>query len=128
MLEDFQDFYRQHSEHWKERYGYKEAGPQLLLQAFLQKVVNGGGRTEQEHGLGRGRTDLLILWPQGSRVQRFVVECKVLRRSPASTMDEGTRQTAGCMDRCGADHLVLLDRENVRWEENLGPRIRNPLQ
>ena len=24
----------------------KEAGPQLLLQAFLQRIVNGGGRIE----------------------------------------------------------------------------------
>ena len=121
LLEDFQDFFRQHSEHWEERYGYKEAGPQLLLQAFLQKVVNGGGRIEREYGLGRGRTDLLILWPQGSRVQRFVVECKVLRRSLASTIDEGVRQTAGCMDRCGAEagHLVIFDRENGRWEDKL---------
>ena len=121
LLEDFQDFFRQHSEHWEERYGYKEAGPQLLLQAFLQKVVNGGGRIEREYGLGRGRTDLLILWPQGSRVQRFVVECKVLRRSLESTIDEGTRQTAGYMDRCGAEagHLVIFDRENGRWEDKL---------
>ena len=121
LLEDFQDFFRQHSEHWEERYGYKEAGPQLLLQAFLQKVVNGGGRIEREYGLGRGRTDLLILWPQGSRVQRFVVECKVLRRSLKSTIDEGTRQTAGYMDRCGAEagHLVIFDRENGRWDDKL---------
>ena len=121
LLEDFQDFFRQHSEHWEERYGYKEAGPQLLLQAFLQKVVNGGGRIEREYGLGRGRTDLLILWPQGSRLQRFVVECKVLRRSLENTIDEGARQTAGYMDRCGAaaGHLVIFDRENGRWEDKL---------
>ena len=121
LLEDFQDFFRQHSEHWEERYGYKEAGPQLLLQAFLQKVVNGGGRIEREYGLGRGRTDLLILWPQGSRVQRFVVECKVLRRSLESTIDEGAQQTAGYMDRCGAEagHLVIFDRENGRWEDKI---------
>ena len=25
---------REHSEHWVERFQYKEAGPQLLLQAF----------------------------------------------------------------------------------------------
>ena len=25
----------------------KEAGPQLLLQAFLQRIVNGGGRIER---------------------------------------------------------------------------------
>lgn len=29
---------------------YKEAGPQLLLQAFLQRIVNGGGRIEREYG------------------------------------------------------------------------------
>ena len=32
----------------------------MLLQAFLQRVVNSGGRIEREYGLGRGRTDLLI--------------------------------------------------------------------
>ena len=91
----------------------------MLLQACLQKVVNGGGRIEREYGLGRGRTDLLILWPQGSLIQCCVVERKVLRRSLASTIDEGARQTAGYMDRCGAEagHLVILDRENGRWED-----------
>ncbi len=44
-----------------------EAGPQLLLQAFLQRGVNSGGRIEREYGLGRGRTDLLIVWPQEGR-------------------------------------------------------------
>ena len=121
LLEDFQDFFRQHSEHWEDRYGYKEAGPQLLLQAFLQKVVNGGGRIEREYGLGRSRTDLLIFRPQGSRVQRFAVECKALRRSLESTIDEGARQIAGYLGRCGAEagHLVIFDRENGRWEDKL---------
>ena len=93
----------------------------MLLQACLQKVVNGGGRSEREYGPGRGRTDLLILWPQGSRLQRFVVECKVLRPSLASSIDEGARQTAGYLDRCGAEagHLVIFNRENGRWEDKL---------
>ena len=121
LLEDFQDFFRQHSEHWEERYGYKEAGPQLLLQAFLQRIINGGGRIEREYGLGRGRTDLLIVWPRGAQVQRFIVECKVLHRSLESTVDEGARQTAGYMDRCGAEegHLVIFDRSKRRWEDKL---------
>ena len=80
LLEAFQQFFREHSEHWTQRFDrYREAGPQLLLQAYLQKVVNGGGRVEREYALGRGRVDLLILWPHGSRVRRFVVECKVRR-------------------------------------------------
>ena len=58
---------------------YHEAGSQLLLQAFLQRIVNGGGRLEREYALGRGRVDLLIVWPQGGRERRVVVECKVRR-------------------------------------------------
>ena len=38
------------------------------------------GRIEREYALGRGRTDLLIVWPQGGRERRFVVECKVRRK------------------------------------------------
>ena len=32
LLAAFQRFFREHSEHWIERFQYKEAGPQLLLQ------------------------------------------------------------------------------------------------
>ena len=64
LLSAFQTFFREHSEHWSQRFQYQEAWPQLLLQAFLQRVVNGGGRIEREYGLGRGRTDLLIVWPR----------------------------------------------------------------
>ena len=47
LLTAFQAFFPEHSEHWIERFQYKEAGPQLLLQAFLQRIVNGGGRIER---------------------------------------------------------------------------------
>ena len=61
LIADFQTFFREHSEHWVQRFEqYQEAGPQLLLQAHLQRVVNGGGVIEREYALGRGRTDLLI--------------------------------------------------------------------
>ena len=52
LLKAFQGFFREHSEHWVDGLEYKEAGPQLLLQAFLQRIVNGGGRVEREYGLG----------------------------------------------------------------------------
>ena len=42
LLAAFQQFFRENSEAWLERFDYKEAGPQLLLQAFLQRIVNGG--------------------------------------------------------------------------------------
>ena len=37
-MEAFQTVFREHSEHWIERFQYKEAGPQLLLQAILQRT------------------------------------------------------------------------------------------
>jgi hypothetical protein len=80
LLAAFQQFFREHAEPWIERFQYKEAGPQLLLQAFLQRIVNGGGRIDREYGLGRRRTDLLLHWPldqtQGylGPLQRVVIE------------------------------------------------------
>ena len=123
LLEAFQRFFREHSEHWTQRFDrYREAGPQLLLQAYLQKVVNGGGRIEREYALGRGRVDLLILWPHGGRVRRFVVECKVRGDGLERTVREGVEQTRGYMDRCGAEagHLIVFDRSASRtWEEKI---------
>ena len=69
LLAAFQRFFREHSEHAMARFDYREAAAQLLLQAFLQRVVNGGGRIEREYALGRRRTDLLIVWPPGKFAQ-----------------------------------------------------------
>ena len=129
LLAAFQEYFRENAEHWPERFSYKEAGPQLLLQAYLQRVVNGGGRLEREYGLGRGRTDLLVLWPSGEGespdgMRRHVIELKVARegRGPDRQVREGLEQTAAYMDRCGADsgHLVVFDtRPGRSWEERL---------
>ena len=134
LLAAFQEFFREHSEHWVERFQYKEAGPQLLLQAFLQRIVNGGGRIEREYGLGRMRTDLLIVWPPGRGApaqsdtgqtrepQKVVIECKVLRRGLERTLREGLEQTRAYMDRSAAaeGHLVVFDRTEGRsWNEKI---------
>jgi len=122
LLEAFQEFFREHSEHWVERFDYKEAGPQLLLQAFLQRIINAGGRIDREYGLGRKRTDLLIQWPHDGGVQKVVIELKILYKSRPRTMDEGLKQTVAYMDRCGADegNLVIFDRRSDRtWEEKI---------
>lgn len=122
LLTAFQEFFRQHSEHWIEGLQYREAGPQLLLQAFLQRIVGGGGRVEREYGLGRGRTDLLIFWPQGDATRKFVIECKIRRDGLGPTLADGVEQTARYMARCAAEegHLVIFDREEARsWNEKV---------
>ena len=129
LLAEFQSFFRRHSEHWRNRFAYEEAWPQLLLQAFLQRVVNGGGRIEREYALGSGRVDLLIVWPfpgrgPAERVQEVAVECKVVRERDGleRTVAEGVEQTARYVERCGAEagHLVVIDcRENRTWEQKV---------
>jgi len=122
LLAAFQAFFREHWEHWVERFQYKEAGPQLLLQAFLQRVVNGGGRIEPEYGLGRMRTDLLVIWPHPGETQRIVIELKVLHKGLETTLAAGLTQTVEYMDRCAAaeGHLVIFDRTPGRsWEAKI---------
>ena len=119
LMAGFQDFFRQHSQSWLGRFDYEEAGPQLLLQAYLQRVVNSGGHIQREYGLGRGRTDLLVTWPFGGREQRFVVECKILRGSLGTAVSKGLDQTARYMDTSAAEegHLVIFDREHRIWQD-----------
>jgi len=132
LLAAFQQFFREHSDSWIEGFSYKEAGPQLLLQAFLQRIVNGGGHINREYGLGRKRTDLLIEWPldekQGMHgpLQRIVIEIKLRRNAALETIiTQGLEQTADYCRRVGADesHLIIVDRDtSSTWNERIWQR------
>ena len=123
LLAEFQEWFRENSEHWRERFGGYEAGPQLLLHSFLHRVVNGGGWIHREQPLGAGRADLLIRWPApGGGTRRFVVECKLAHRGVERAVSEGLGQTAGYMDRCGAEsgQLVVFDVTSGKtWDEKV---------
>ncbi len=116
LLEAFTEFYRENSSIWLERFDYKESGPHLLLMAFLQRIINGGGTILREYALGRGRVDLLIRWKN----QRIVLELKVLRGD--KTLTDGLEQTANYMDSSHATegHLLIFDRNpKTPWEEKI---------
>jgi AAA-like domain len=125
LLRAFQQFYREHSESWLSNMQYKEAAPQLLLQAYLQRVVNGGGYIEREYGLGRGRTDLYIHYPIGNDpVQREVIEIKIKRVKDGmdSLIEKGIIQTRAYMDKCKATqgHLLIFDPSSGKsWDERV---------
>ena len=91
----------------------------LLPQAFLQRIVNGGGYIDREYGLGRRRTGLLIRKTltdgYGDPVQRMVLELKIKRGAQQTVIDEGLRQTFDYMDTVGSvdgGHLIVYDRTN----------------
>ena len=147
LLTEFQKFFQENSEHWIRRFEYQEAWPHLLLQAYLQRIVNGGGQIIREYGLGLKRVDLLVVWhprpvsglksepvshaspfPGGIQhakpdmAQRFVLELKVIQDSLDTTIAKGLRQTAEYMDRCAASdgHLILFDRDPQKtWEQKI---------
>jgi hypothetical protein len=128
LLTAFQEFFREHFESWLDGFEYAEAGPQLLLQAFLQRIVNGGGRVEREYGLGRRRTDLLLLWPYKNGKQKVVIELKLLYGSLESTIEKGLEQTWEYMDHCGAveGYLLVFNRMKKKaWKDKLFKKVKS---
>jgi hypothetical protein len=118
LFKEFQKFYRKNSEHWLGRFQYKEAGHQLLLMAFLQRIVNGGGRIEREMAAGNGRTDLAAYWKD----QVFVIEMKI--KYDSSTRAEGLDQLWAYLDRLDEQqgYLVLFETkssEEIPWEQRI---------
>lgn len=116
LLGDFQAFWRENSEIWVERYQYKEAAPHLILQAFLQRVVNGGGQVTREMASGNGRLDLCVHYG----AERYPVEVKVWRS--AKTYQEGIAQMLRYLDKLGCDEgwLIVFDRRPDRlWDEKI---------
>ena len=130
LLLNFQQFFRENADSWIERFDYKESGPQLLLRAFLQRVMNGGGYIGREYGLGRGRTDLLIRKPltdgYGGPVQRIVLELKIKHGDLDKTIAKGLEQTVWYMDRCGdvsEGHFIVFNWDKgVSWDEKIWNR------
>lgn len=120
LLESFTEFYRENSEVWLEKFAYKEAGPHLLLLAFLQRIINGGGRIHREYALGRKRVDICIEW----KTQRFVIELKVKRQE--SDILKGLEQTADYMDKSqtAEGYLVIFDKDPQKtWNEKISHRV-----
>ncbi|MCX6581305.1 MAG: AAA-like domain-containing protein [Candidatus Aminicenantes bacterium] len=127
LLTAFQEFFRKNFEHWADGFDYSEAGPQLLLQSFLQRIVNGGGRVEREYGLGRQRTDLLIQWPYKGGKQEVVIELKLLYGTLETTIEKGLEQTRQYMDKCGTreGYLLIINRSSgISWEEKIFKKER----
>ena len=119
ILEEFAEFWREHGEVLAAGMPYHEVAPQLVIMAYLQRIVNGGGYVDREYGVGRGRIDLLLRWPyekQGKRHwQREALELKVWRDGEKDPLSKGLAQLDGYLDRLGLDTgvLVIFDRRSA---------------
>jgi hypothetical protein len=117
LLRGFAEFWSEHGQALLGATPYHEAAPQLVLMAWMQRLVNGGGYIDREYGVGRGRVDLLVRWPyrrkDGSRaVQRRAVEIKVWRPGQADPEKRGLEQLDGYLaqTRLSRGVLVIFDR------------------
>jgi len=121
LLGDFQDFWRKNSEIFKERrnshiFDYVEAIPHLVLQAFLQRVINGGGKIHREFAVGSGRADLLVEY-EGNE---YPLELKLFYDK--SSIKAGLEQLCEYIERCKCNEgwLIMFDRSTEKsWDEKI---------
>ncbi len=123
LLREFQSFWALHSDVWEQKADYTEAFPHLLLMAFLQRVLNGGGRIEREFAAGRGRVDVAVFYGGGWSI----IEIKLITYlGRERTIADGLKQIAkyrDSIDRQAPAYLVVFDRTKAGrakpWEERL---------
>ena len=111
----FQAFWRENSGADRRAYEYGEATPHLVLMAFLQRVVNGGGRIEREMALGSKRLDLCVEYKGG----RHAVEVKT---SENFAGEKSYAQLAGYLDCLGLSEgwMAVFDTgKGKSWDEKL---------
>jgi len=108
--------------------GWEQAA-QLVLMAWLQRVVNGGGYVEREYAIGKGAIDLQIRWPcaahaspvearaegakhPGEGWQQEAFELKTRGPHDGDPLDEGLEQLDRYLDQLGLETgtLVIFDR------------------
>ena len=124
LLKAFQKFWRRYADLWEAKADYTEAFPHLLLQAFLQRVFNGGGRIERECAAGRGRMDLGLEYND----RRYIIEIKLVHHhdSPQTVREEGLEQIRAYRDTFAPEataYLLIFDRRPKTKEKSWDERI-----
>jgi hypothetical protein len=129
MLEEFVVFWREHGEVLIRQEGYHEAACQIILMAFLHRLVNGGGLLDREYAAGTKRLDVLVrrpyTGPGGERLmQREAMELKVWRAGENDPKPDGLAQLDRYLDRLSLSTgvLVIFNRcpEAPPWKERGG--------
>ena len=117
LLAAFQQFWRENAGSLVPCFGYRESFPHILLQAFLQRVINGGGEIIREMALGRGALDLGIIF----HGNKYAVEIK-LAANYAKNRVKSHEQLKRYLDTLGVNEgwLVVFDTlENTDWDTKI---------
>ena len=117
LMAAFQQFWRENADESAVPFQYREAYPHLVLQAFLQRVINGGGQIVREMALGSGRLDLGVHF----RGAVYAVEVKTLKLYE-KTREKAREQILRYMDRLGVSEgwLVVADPDLTKpWDDKI---------
>jgi len=119
LLRNFQEFWINDGESMMATVPYHEAAPHLVLMAYLQRVIHGGGRIEREYAAGSGRLDLLLVY----RKQRMAIEVKVWREKAKDPQPMGLQRLERYLHRLGLEegYLVIFDQRSQapEWEQRM---------
>jgi hypothetical protein len=127
LIEDFQQYWRENSDIWvkryeKDLYQYNEAAAHLVIQAFLQRVINGGGYIMREMALGTGRADLCVVYDE----HKYPIELKI--KQSIRNQSKKYEQIVEYMDKIGSNTgwLVIFDRDTEKcWDEKIYMKTEN---
>lgn len=110
LLEAFLKFWRQHGQPLLQAVHYHEVAPQIVMMAFLHRVVNGGGTLEGEYAIGSGRIDLCLRYGNVA----LGIEMKVWRDGKPDPLNAGLKQLDEYLSGLGLDTgwLVIFDQRN----------------
>jgi len=123
LLTMFKDFWIENSKIWRpELAGYTEAAPHLVIQAFLQRILNGDGAIFREYSFGRNRFDIYITWNYDvtsgtkTKTQQFLIELKTIKAGQKYTTlkKNAIDQTAEYAHTCGISenaHIIFFNRD-----------------
>ena len=117
LMAAFQQFWRENASESAVPYQYREAYPHLVLQAFLQRVINGGGQIAREMALGSERLDRGVHF----RGAVYAVEVKKLALYEKSR-EKAHAQVSKYMDRLGVAEgwLVVFDPDLTKpWDDKI---------
>ncbi|MEP7339544.1 MAG: AAA-like domain-containing protein [Acidobacteriota bacterium] len=108
LLEAFLAFWRRHGQPLLKSVHYHEIAPHLVLMAFLDRVVNGGGSLEREYAIGTRRMDVCVRYGQTT----LGMELKVWRDGERDPLAEGLEQIDHYLSGLQLDTgwLVIFDQ------------------
>ncbi len=98
---------------------HNETARHLIFMAWLQRIVNSGGRARREYAAGLGRIDLCVSFGTAENTQRYAFELKIKGKK---SLEDGKNQLADYLKRLSLEEgwLILFQRNKVEDVEALG--------